>query len=104
MDHQDAELSDVFIVLVDEPGMTVQDAAKKLGGLGLLVTDVDESDGVVEGTIETAKIAALKKLPFVKYVRDVFKFIADYPPGDPRNLDKDEDQDDLKSEADDAGA
>ena len=102
MPHDDAELSDVIVVLVDEPGMTTQDAAKKLAELGLMVTDVDEANGVVEGTIETAKIAQLKKLEFVKYVRDVFDYVADYPPGDPRNLDSAED--DLPSETDDAGA
>jgi len=102
MSHEDAEVTDVVVVLVDEPGMTTQDAANKLTPLGLAITNVDESEGVVEGTIETAKIGSLKKLEFVKYVRQVFTYIADYPPGDPRNLDKDED--DLPSEADDAGA
>jgi hypothetical protein len=102
MGHEDAEVSEVVIVLVDEPGMTTQDAAKKLAELGLAVSDIDEPDGVVSGTIESAKIAQLKKLEFVKYIRDVFDYVADYPPGDPRNLDKVED--DLPSEADDAGA
>jgi hypothetical protein len=102
MAHDDAELSEVIVVLVDEPGMTTQDASKTLSEQGLLVSDVDEANGVVEGTIETAKIGQLKSLQFVKYVRDVFNYVADYPPGDPRNLDPAED--DLPSEADDAGA
>jgi len=102
MAHQDAELSDVVVVLVEEPGMTAEDAANQLRDLGLAVSDVDEANGVVEGTIETAKIKSLKQLEFVKYVRDVFNYLADYPPGDPRNLDRDEDE--LDSEADDAGA
>jgi hypothetical protein len=102
MAHQDAELSDVVVVLVDEPGMTTEDAASKLRDLGLTVSDVDEANGVVEGTIETAKIKALIQLEFVKYVRNVFNYIADHPPGDPRNLDRN--QDVLGSEADDAGA
>jgi hypothetical protein len=102
MAHQDAELSDVLVVLVDGPGMTAQDAANKLRELGLAVSDVDEDDGVVQGTIETARIKSLKQLEFVKYVRNVFNYIADYPTGDPRNFDTDEDE--LDSEADDAGA
>ena len=102
MAHDDAELSEVIVVLVDEVGMTTQDASKTLAEHGLLVSDVDEPNGVVEGTIETAKIGQLKKLEFVKYVRDVFNYVADYPPGDPRNLDTA--KDDLPSEADDAGA
>ncbi len=56
----------------------------------------------MEGTIETIKVKSLQTLEFVKYVRTVFNYIADYPPGDPRNLDPDEDE--LGSEADDAGA
>jgi len=102
MGHQDAELSDVMIVLVDEPGMTTQDAANKLAELGLFVCDVNEIEGMVEGTIETIKVGSLKTVEFVKYVRNVFSYVADYPLGDPRNLDKDDD--DLSSEADDAGA
>ncbi|MGD0766799.1 MAG: hypothetical protein ABSB42_01100 [Tepidisphaeraceae bacterium] len=102
MAHQDAELSDVVVVLVDEPGMTTQDAANKLRNLGLAVSDFDEADGVVQGTIETERIRSLEQLEFVKHVRNVFNYIADYPTGDPRNLDKDED--DLDSQADDAGA
>jgi len=103
MAHDDAELSEVIVVLVDEPGMTTQDASKTLTDHGLLVSDVDEANGVVEGTIETTKIGELKKLGFVKYIRDVFNYTADYPPGDPRNQDAAKD-DNLPSEADDAGA
>ncbi|HEX4056284.1 MAG TPA: hypothetical protein VHX86_18640 [Tepidisphaeraceae bacterium] len=102
MEHQDNELSDVVVVLVDEPGMTTKAAAEKLKPLGLAVSDVDEDNGVVEGTIETAKARSLEKLEFVKYVRTVFNYIADYPAGDPRNLDPDGDE--LGPEADDAGA
>jgi hypothetical protein len=101
MGHEDAELTDVVVVLVDEPGMTIDDAAKKLVALGLAITNTDPANDVIEGTIETAKVSSLKKQPFVKYVRDVFTYVADYPPGDPRNLDKDDDE--LPSEADDAG-
>jgi hypothetical protein len=102
MSHEEAELSDVVIVLLDDPGMTIADAAKKLTEQGLSVSDIDESNGVVEGTIETVKLPQLKKLTFVKYVRDVFNYVADFPAGDPRNAGPD--GDDLPSEADDAGA
>jgi hypothetical protein len=101
MGHHDAELSDVVVVLVDEPGMTTQDAANKLALLGLLICEVNELEGMVEGTIETIKVGSLKTVEFVKYVRHVFSYIADYPLGDPRNLDQEEDE--LPSEADDAG-
>lgn len=102
MPHEDEELSDVVVVIVDEPGMSTQDAAKKLAEQGLQVSDVDDPNGVVEGTIASSKIPALKKLEFVKYVRDVFNYVADFPPGDPRNRDPDGEA--LPDEADDAGA
>jgi hypothetical protein len=102
MSHEDAEVTDVVIVLIDEPGITTLDAVKNCTELGLSLTSVDESNCVIEGTIDATKVGLLKKLTFVKYVRSVFTYIADYPPGDPRNLDNIED--DLPSEADDAGA
>jgi hypothetical protein len=91
MDHCDAELSDVEIVFEDEPGVTIDQATEKLQGLGLCVSNVDKENCIVEGTIDTAKVNSLKSLNFVKYVRVVFSYIADYPEGDPRNLDKDDD-------------
>jgi hypothetical protein len=102
MAHEDAELSDVEVVLADDVKLNVAEAAEEMKKVGLFVEDTDEENRVVEGTIEEAKVGDLKKLPFVKYVRIVFTYIADYPPGDPRNLDGDDDE--LSSEADDAGA
>jgi hypothetical protein len=102
MEHCDQELSDVVVIIVDEPGMTTAQAADKLKAAGLAISNVDEANGAVEGTIETAKAKSLEKLEFVKYVRTVFNYIADYPAGDPRNLDPDGDE--LGPEADDAGA
>jgi len=102
MEHQDDELSDVVVVLVDEPGMTTEAAAEQLKPLGLEVSNVDEENGVVEGTIETAKIKSLQRPPFVKYVRTVFNYLTDSESNAAKNQDSDED--DLSSEADDAGA
>jgi hypothetical protein len=93
MAGQEAELSDVMVVLVDEPGMSTADAAEKLRTLGLVVSSIDQANGVVEGAIETAKIQLLRQLKFVKYVRIVFTYIAEY-----------DSDGDLSSEADDAGA
>lgn len=102
MDHQDDELSDVVVIICEDPGMTLGAAAEKLKAAGLAVSNVDEANGAVEGTIESAKVKSLEKLEFVKYVRTVFNYIADYPAGGSRNMDKDGDE--LGPEADDAGA
>ena len=41
-----------------------------------------------EGTVDASKIHQIDDFPGVAYVRSVFTYIADYPPGDPRDLDK----------------
>ena len=94
MGKGERELSDVVVVLVEEMGMTIHDAAKKLTEIGLIVSDLDEEELVVEGTIEAEKLSGLKRLEFVKYVRDVFNYIAE----------EEGEEDELGSEADDAGA
>jgi hypothetical protein len=73
--------------------MTTADAAAKLKDLGLAISDIDEDNGIVEGTIETAKVKSLETMVFVKYVRDVFNYVADFPAGDQED-----------AETDDAGA
>jgi hypothetical protein len=95
MGKDEKELSDVVIVLVEEIGMTIHDAARKLTEVGLIVSEVDEEEAIVEGTIETEKVGGLKEMVFVKYVRNVFNYVAEESEGD---------EDDLTSEADDAGA
>jgi hypothetical protein len=102
MDHCDAEVTDVVVVLQEDPGMTVENAVLKLQTEGLSVSDIDQGNSVVEGTILSEKVKGLEKLPFVKYVRNVFSYTADYLPGDPRNLDTDNDAD--PESTDDAGA
>src|SRR5580658_3782837 len=71
MGKDEKELSDVVIVLVEEIGMTIHDAARKLTEVGLIVSEVDEEEAIVEGTIETEKVGGLKEMVFVKYVRNV---------------------------------
>jgi hypothetical protein len=91
MEHRDEELSDIEIVFEDEAGMTIDQCAAQLKDQGVAISNVDQENCIVEGTINAAKVSGLKTLNFVKYVRVVFTYIADYPEGDPRNLDKDDD-------------
>ena len=91
MEHRDAELSDIEVVLVEELDLTFDQAAEKLKSLGLAVSNLDTENCIIEGTIDTCKLHALNSCEFVKYVRTVFSYIADFPEGDSRNLDKDED-------------
>jgi hypothetical protein len=48
---------------------------------------VNKDDNVIEGTIESEKLKELGKVPGVEYIRTVFTYAANYPPGDPRDRD-----------------
>ena len=62
-------------------------AVESLKKLGLQVCNVNNDEGVIEGSIDTAKVHDLKTVPGVCYVRSVFTYTADYPTGDPRDQD-----------------
>ena len=98
MNHRDAEITDVLVVLDCQGEEAVNDALGKLKSLGLEVVDVSNDEGVIEGSIDAAKVGDLKSVPGVCYVRSVFTYTADYPAGDPRDQDglepaADEDED-----------
>src|SRR5665213_397326 len=88
MQHRDAEVSDVVIVLKSEcaaeklPQTT--DALKKLG---MEIESIDEGNGVVCGTVDAGKVEEIRKWPCINYVRVESTYIADYPANDPRNQD-----------------
>jgi hypothetical protein len=77
MSEQREEMCDVEVVLKEpfaERAGTIDDLRRH----GLRVTDVDRDDGVVEGTIPAAGVAALQKLESVAYVRIVFTYLAEH--------------------------
>jgi hypothetical protein len=88
MTHRDAYMSDVTVVLDKRWENDLPAAIKKLEEAGLSVREADDNNGVVEGVIEHRKVHDLEKLDCVDYVRTTFSWIADYPKGDPRDLDK----------------
>ena len=88
MSYHDAQMSDVTVVLDPRWADNLAGAIDEITRAGLSVSTSDDSNGVVEGTIPSAKVHDLQKLDCVDYVRTSFTWIADYPPGDPRDLDK----------------
>lgn len=88
MPFHDAQMSDVTVVLDKRWENDLNGACETLKQNGLQVRSADDDNSVVEGTIETAKVADLQKLDCVDYVRTTFTWIADYPAGDPRDQDK----------------
>lgn len=83
----DARISDVIVTLDKRWEDNLPDALKRLKAAGLEVRDAYDDNSTVEGTIEVAKVHDLEKLDCVDYVRMVFTYCADYPPGDPRDRD-----------------
>ena len=83
----DAYLSEVMVVLEELTHEQTQEAVARLAAAGLEVSRVDDESSVVEGTIESFKVHALKDVPSVRYVRSVFTYDANFPPGDPRDRD-----------------
>ena len=83
----DARISDVIVTLDKRWEDKLSDAVTQLKNAGLDVRDADDDNSVVEGTIDVGKVHGLEKLDCVDYVRTIFTYDADYPPGDPRDRD-----------------
>ncbi|HEX4796284.1 MAG TPA: hypothetical protein VH370_21015 [Humisphaera sp.] len=87
MNHRDAEVTDVVVVLDDLDDQQTQEVVGNLKAAGLVVDTIDNEQSTVEGTIESQKVHDLKKVARVRYVRAVMTYTADYPVGDPRDKD-----------------
>ena len=87
MSHHDADITEVVVVLDGKGSESVDQALGKLKSAGLQVSDIKPEEGVVEGCIDSSRVSDLKTVPGVCYVRSVFSYTADYPPGDPRDKD-----------------
>ena len=84
----DAFVTECVVVLDKAYEERLKDALACLEAAGLSVLSADDDNSVIEGTIEAHKVEALEKLDCVDYVRKVFTYEANYPPGDPRDVDK----------------
>lgn len=87
MNHHDAEVTDIVVVLDDLDDQQTQEVVNQLKAAGMQVTSVDNDQSTVEGSIEAQKVHDLKHIARVRYVRSVMTYTVDYPPGDPRDKD-----------------
>ena len=83
----DGYFSDVVIMLEDLTTEQTHEVVERLRAAGLEVSRVDDEMSVVEGTIDATRAHDLKHVTHVRYVRSVFTYLANYPPGDPRDRD-----------------
>ena len=88
MNFNDAQMSDITVVIDKRWEDNLNGAVEELKKAGVEVRSADDNNSVVEGVCESGKVKELEKLDCVDYVRTTFSWIADYPPGDPRDQDK----------------
>ncbi len=91
--HQDAEITEMIVVIDKRWEDKLQEAVEQLKAVGMEIFTVDDDKSVIEGSAESNKVAGIEKLECVDYVRRVMTYIADYPPGDPRDKDGVEEDD-----------
>ena len=81
----DARISEVIITLDKKYEDKLHDAVAAVKKAGVEVSNTDDDNSVIEGTIDVYKIQDLEKLDCVKFVRTVFTYDAEFPIGDPRD-------------------
>jgi hypothetical protein len=87
MNHRDAELTEVVVVLDELDTDQTRQVLQRLRAAGMEVWKVDDDQSLVEGSIDAGKVHDLKQVEHVRYVRSVLTYTVDYPPGDPRDKD-----------------
>ena len=83
----DCNITELVVILDKAWENDLAGAVKMLEEAGMRVSKADDDNSVVEGEIDTEKLAVMEKLPCVNYVRKVFCYDANFPPGDPRDRD-----------------
>ena len=83
----DAIISDIVVVLDKAYEDRLADAVAMLKSMGMEIRSADDDNSVVEGTIDESRVHDIEKLKCVDYVRKVFTYYANFPPGDPRDRD-----------------
>ena len=94
MDHIDAQMTEVLVVLNGNYEGKLAEGVALLTAAGLTVDETDDDNCTVHGTVESYRLAEIEKAPCVHFVRTILTYIADYPTGDPRDRDGTEDADD----------
>ena len=83
----DVNITEIIVILDKAWENNLAGAVDMLTKSGMRIEKADDDNSVVEGEIDTPQLHDLEHLPCVKYVRKVFSYDANYPPGDPRDRD-----------------
>jgi hypothetical protein len=85
--YQDAFISDVVITACDTAEQPFDKTVEELKKQGMEIATANKDQCFIEGSVDSGKVRAIDDMPGVEYVRTVFTYVADYPPGDPRDKD-----------------
>jgi hypothetical protein len=80
-------MSEIVAVIDDHHCDDLDSMVKTLSDHGMEVSTINRSEGVIEGLVDSSLVKKIDDLPGVEYVRTVFTYAANYPPGDPRDRD-----------------
>ena len=83
----DAVYAEILVILDAAYEERLDDAVEMLKAAGMTVDAADDDNSTVVGQIELDRVHGLEKLECVDYVRKVFTYHANFPPGDPRDRD-----------------
>jgi hypothetical protein len=86
---RDAYITEVMVTLKGTYAERLAEAVKQLEGAGMHVEHADDGMSMVEGSIDAGKAAGLEKLDCVQYVRKMHTYSAEFPKGDPRDVNED---------------
>ena len=84
--YQDAFISDI-VITCDTRNKPFDQIVADLKSQGMDINSADADRCFIEGSVDSGKVRAIDDMPGVDYVRTVFTYVADYPPGDPRDKD-----------------
>ncbi len=83
----DATYAEILVILDVAFEERINDAVEMLKAAGMSVDSADDDSSVVGGQVDVAQLHTLEHLACVDYVRKVFTYDANFPPGDPRDRD-----------------
>jgi hypothetical protein len=83
----DTYVSDIVAVVDEKHSDDLDKVVEQLKACGVEISNVNNDEHVIEGCVESHKLKEVGKVAGVEYVRTVFTYAANYPPGDPRDRD-----------------
>ena len=87
MKPMDGTYAEILVILDVAYEERLADAVAMLKAAGMTVDSADDDNSTVSGQIDLDRVHGLETLECVDYVRKVFTYHANFPPGDPRDRD-----------------